>query len=155
MISKLATNWIFLIISLNLIPDQCFADNKDFTVPLDTAHPPPGSPLGLLLPKDKFDKLCEAPAERELCKNVLQGVEDKNGACAALGKLLGFKVADCKEVVPAAADKSKYNVCSLANSDLPLGHPGWYYVTSRTLGNYVYHTQMCKKNGLSTLACIV
>ncbi|KAL1464812.1 hypothetical protein WDU94_004425 [Cyamophila willieti] len=155
MISKLTASWIFLTISLTLTPDQCFADKKDVTVPLESAFPPPGSPVGRLLPNDKFEKLCQAPEQRELCKNVLQGCPDMHGACAALGKQLGFKFADCKEVIPDMKDKSKYVACSLANKCLPLGHPDWYYVTSRTLGYNVNHHQKCSKNGLSVLVCNV
>ncbi|KAL1449446.1 hypothetical protein WDU94_001950 [Cyamophila willieti] len=150
MISKLATSWILLTISLTLTPDQTLA-NTGSTVPLENATPAKGSPVGKLLPKDKFEKLCAAPAEPELCKNCLQGTPDNKGACAALGKALGFKVAGCKEVMPDIKDQIKYNACGLADSKLKLGDPNWYYVTAKDLGKHLDQTQTCKNNGLSSL----
>ncbi|KAL1449447.1 hypothetical protein WDU94_001951 [Cyamophila willieti] len=149
MISKLATSWIILTISLTLTPDQCFANNGA-TVPLDHANPSKGTPVGKLLPQEKFDKLCAAQPKHNLCKDCMQGVLDMNQECAAVGKELGFKVAECKEIIPDKNDmKTKYNVCSLANSKLPLGDPNWYYVTCKDLNKSLLHNQSCRNNGLS------
>uniref|UniRef100_A0A8D9EC50 Uncharacterized protein n=1 Tax=Cacopsylla melanoneura TaxID=428564 RepID=A0A8D9EC50_9HEMI len=147
MISILSTSWIFMTISLTLISDQCFAES---TVPFQSAYPAPGEPLGIPLPQAQFDKLCQMPAQPDLCKNCMQGVADMGGSCAAIAKELGFSVHQCMEVIPNTKEKdNKYNVCSLANSKLPLDDPGWYHATAEKLDTYVTHKQKCKDNGLS------